>query len=183
MITGVFAHNPNEITYNFNFKKSQKELNIQFTPKSAIDLVVFLHPEKKNDSLINIENHLNEFENYFNETIYFKMGKSVATFKLLDYDIRNHDASLRFKIENLIQVSSEFSVTITSFNSIYDRLNNSVVVKMDDDNYNYNLNNENTICSSVINKSLSGFSHFHLEHYLLIFLLLALVVLVLKKLN
>ncbi|WP_353779494.1 DUF6702 family protein [Winogradskyella sp. 3972H.M.0a.05] len=159
------AHNPNEVNYNIVVNDEKQELVVHFTPMTAIQLLKVLEPKLKDAKLIKLENYLDTFETYFNETIIFSIDSNTIEFDLIDSDLNKHDATLTFHLDLVLMESPSYEITVNSFTEIYKRLQNVVTIELDGKQSNCILSESSTHCSSdktVIAKSNSSLSIYYM---------------------
>ena len=123
-VVQVNAHNPNEISYFF--KMDQKELVIHLTPKSAIDLLESLHPHLKKEHQFSLRSFDKDFQRYFKERVLFKVNDSAIPLQLVETRLNDHDATLRFIMEDVPQRPEHFQISVLSFTEVYKRTKNHV---------------------------------------------------------
>ena len=139
-----YAHNPDEINYDFVIDDEKQELNIHFTPVAAFHLIQELRVELRMDRTIKLENYLIDFETYFNETISLTIGGTPIVLKLIKSDLMGHDAFMTFKVENANLEEVNYKISITSFTEIFPRIKNDVLITADNKPYYSSLNKSNT---------------------------------------
>lgn len=127
-----YAHNPNEMQYDFQLSQDTGTLEIHVTPMSLVALVHYLYPETRTKSTIDLEHYLKDFEAYFNKTIDLKLSDNRLRYKLEAHNLYDHDAFLRFDIETPLSAVHTFDMTLTSFTTIYKRIRNTVMISSED---------------------------------------------------
>jgi len=143
----TFAHNPDEINYNFVLNKETQQLTIHFTPVAAFHLIQELHVELRMERALKLNDYLSDFEAYFNKTITLKTGNKQGHFHLIENDLVSHDATLTFTIENIGYNEEVYQITVSSFTEIFKRIKNDVTFNVNNNSQNCFLNKEDTECS------------------------------------
>lgn len=145
LLLGIFpalmhAHHPNEVHYDFQVNANASTLKIHLTPITLVDLVQYLYPELKDIETIKLENYVNDFETYFNNTIKLKTENKTFQYKLVSYNLYDHDASLNFRVLNEISLSKIYSIEIDAFCSVYKSIRNTVRLNIHGVERKYQLN-------------------------------------------
>ncbi|WP_147296595.1 DUF6702 family protein [Flagellimonas nanhaiensis] len=138
----AFAHNTDEISYFI--KLDSKELIIHLTPKSAVDLLKNIHPRLNESTTINLLEYSDDFEIYFNDRLDLTISEVPARFELIDLDLASHDASFRFKLENIPKHPKIYQIKVESFLDIYQKGKNYVFLSANGQKHRYVLNNQKT---------------------------------------
>ena len=123
------AHDPDQIGYHFRLNKEIPTLKVHFTPKSALDLIMYLKPELKDQEAIRLADYGADYEQYFSETVNLYVGGSAISFKLVESDLLQHDATLTFHLSGIPREVQGFQVVVTSFTEIYQRTINKVTIE------------------------------------------------------
>ena len=122
----LWAHNPNEISYFFRLDDQQ--LVVYLTPSTAIDLLIDLHPELKDNKQFQLAEYSAEFETYFNEKVRLELGNAPIALKLLTADLNQHNGALTFQLKNLPEAWEDYSLSMKSFVHLYKKAKNHVFV-------------------------------------------------------
>ena len=113
----VLAHTPNEISYFF--KLDSKELIINLTPKTIVDLLKSIHPGLETVKTFNFKDYHPDIENYFNERMTTQVSGLRITGRLIEANLTAHDASLHFQLENLPEKVETYRIRMDSFQEVY----------------------------------------------------------------
>jgi len=145
LLLGIFpalmnGHNPNEVQYDFKLSSNVPTLEIHLTPITLVNLVKHLYPELKDAKTIKLEDYVNDFEAYFNSTVLLKTEGKTFQYKLMSYNLYDHDASLNFRVLNEISLSKIYSIEIDAFCSVYKRIRNTVRLNIHGVERKYQLN-------------------------------------------
>lgn len=146
------AHSLNQINYVFDKDEKGGFLKVHFTPKGAIDLLVTLKPELKDQSTIRLQDYFAEYSEYFNRTIDFKIDEKPLEFEVEKGDLTSHDATLVFRFKNDLTYEGAIDVKVTSFTEILRRIKNYIIVVTPIEKYQCTLTTNNPSCSLNIPK-------------------------------
>jgi len=172
-----FAHNPDEINYDFVIDDEKQELTIHFTPVAAFHLIQELRVELRMKRIIKLENYLTYFEAYFNETINLKIGDSPVYFRLTKNNLTGHEATMTFKIENVNLKGLYFDVSVTSFTEIFPRIKNDVLITTFNKSHHFYFNKSNTNSSFKVVKVEEA----SINKYIMVGVFLLILVFVIKN--
>lgn len=138
------AHNPNEITYNFDVNEGSKTLTIHFTPKAAIDLIRQIKPELQEESIIKLDDYSAEFTDYFNKTIDLKIENNDIQFSFISAELHEHDATILLNLVSVPENYERVEMQITSYLNIYKRVENYVIFNTANTIFKHRLDKNNT---------------------------------------
>lgn len=136
IITRVQAHDPSQITYDFN---EAGQLNIHLTPKGAFDVLQHIRPDLASESVLRLSDYYPDFTNYFNETIELTIAGKPIAFTLLKADLGKHDAIMVFKLVGFAGDYASYELFISSFTELYHRVNNTVSIPTQEGKHTFSL--------------------------------------------
>ena len=96
------AHNINQITYKIDLDSTQTMV-VHLTQQGAIDLLVSLHPELRNETIFNPKKHVSEYEEYFNQNFVIYADGQVIKLKHIAENFLTHDATITFELVTQIE--------------------------------------------------------------------------------
>nr|WP_299341896.1 hypothetical protein [Allomuricauda sp.] len=140
--TTVFSHQPNQLTYTFRLKEDVSTLTIHFTPKTVLDILEFLNPELKSATKINLNAYQKDLSQYFGERISLNEDNLNGKLVVGETNLVSHDAYITFVLEDSVDFSKGFKITVNSLTDIYSRLENFVFVKYQGSTARYVLSNK-----------------------------------------
>lgn len=140
----AYAHDPNQITYNFN---EAGHLSIHLTPKGAFDVLQHIRPDLASESVIRLSDYYPAFTNYFNETIELSLAGEAIDFTFLEADLGKHDATISFKLLDFPGNYEGYTLSIRSFTELYRRVNNTVNITDQGGNHTFVLDDKNHLAS------------------------------------
>ena len=144
------AHSLNQVNYVFSQDENGGFLKVHFTPKGAIDLLMTLKPELKDQSTIRLQDYFAEYTEYFNNTVDFKIDKQALKFQIEKGDLISHDATLVFRFKNDLAYEGVIDVKITSFTEILRKIRNNVIITTPIKKYTCSLTKGTPSCSLSI---------------------------------
>ena len=142
------AHDPNQITYNFN---EAGHLNIHLTPKGAFDVLQHIRPDLAAESVIRLSDYYPTFTDYFNETIELSLGGQAIDFAFLEADLGKHDAIITFQLVDFPGDYDLYELSISSFTELYRRVNNTVSIPTQEGKHTFSFGDENQFVSYLQN--------------------------------
>ncbi len=138
------AHDPNQITYNFN---EAGQLKIHLTPKGAFDILQYIRPDLAAESVIRLSDYYPVFTDYFNETIELSLAGHAIDFAFLEADLGKHDATISFKLLDFPGNYDAYTLSVRSFTELYRRVNNMVNIPGQGGNHTFVLDDEDYLAS------------------------------------
>ena len=148
--TVLSAHNFNEVTYIIEKPAENWQLSIHFTPKTAIDLLEYLHPELKEENVLRLADYYADFTAYFNETIQLSLDDQTVELQLRQAQLNLHDAAMNFELLGAPDVFKDYTIKVNSFLKIFQNPINVVKVITKNNTKTCHLNKQTRICSTQI---------------------------------
>ncbi len=124
--SAAWAHDPDQIGYRFTQTDGTGILTVHFTPKTAWDLLLSLHAEFDENTLIRLSDYQDDFTQYFNQTLELQLGQKMIHLKFREAEFGHHDASIQFELEGFEDSYDQVDIRISSFTEIYRRTSNHV---------------------------------------------------------
>ncbi|GAB5401040.1 MAG: hypothetical protein Aureis2KO_26250 [Aureisphaera sp.] len=130
MVSTVCGHNPNQIGYNLN--EEDQSLTIQFTLRSALDLVEHICPGVKGNTTFQFSDYYQDITTYFNSEIQLQINNKSIQFQLDNASLNAHDAFLKFNLDPISNWKS-IEMTVDSYTEVYRRTKNIVKIACRDE--------------------------------------------------
>jgi len=126
--SSIWAHDPTEITYDFN----NDQLIVHITPKGAMDLISSIHPELFERKSINLLSYATDYTKYFNEHIALNSNGQNIELEYEMAELSKHNSWIKFKLSQPIRDFDELDIEISAFVNVYKDVENTIIA----DRYN-----------------------------------------------